>query len=174
MKKVLFLSALVMSVALMAQQPCAKQCTKQCPQPCAKQCAKPCQGKKHACHNVSAEQLAVHKALKFRDALRLNEKQFNSMYKVYLNEFSALKMDSTFCCKNKAEMTPEQCEAKKAEKMKAKANIQKQMKKILDDVQFVMWLDMDKPCCHQHKAQCPQHQQQMPKRRPFLPKDSVQ
>ncbi|MCQ2331557.1 MAG: hypothetical protein MJZ55_06160, partial [Paludibacteraceae bacterium] len=102
------------------------------------------QHKKHFCHNMSAEQLAVHKALKFRDALRLNEKQFNNVYKVYLKEFSALKQDTTFRCMNKAEMTPEMCEAKKAEMVQAKANIQKQMKKILDDAQYVMWLDMDK------------------------------
>ncbi|MBQ0137383.1 MAG: hypothetical protein KBS40_05225 [Bacteroidales bacterium] len=140
MKKVLFLSALVMSAALMAQEPMAKPCAKQCPQPCEQPCAK---HKKHVCHNMSAEQLAVHKALKFRDALRLNEKQFNNVYKVYLKEFSALKQDTTFRCMNKAEMTPEMCEAKKAEMVQAKANIQKQMKKILDDAQYVMWLDMD-------------------------------
>ena len=174
MKKVLFLSALVMSVALMAQEPMAKPCAKQCPQPCAKQCAKPCQDKKHACHNLSAEQMAIHKALKFRDALRLNEKQFNNMYKVYFNEFSALKMDSTFCCKNKAEVTPEQCAAKKAEMMKVKANIQKQMKKILDDAQYVMWLDMDKPCCHQNKQQCHQHKAQCPQHKPQCPQQPQQ
>ncbi len=128
MKKVLFVCALMISAMVMAQGP-----------------------------KVNPQTMAIKKAMEYRDVLRLSEKQFNKMYKVYLDEFTAMKSDTTFCCKGNKEMTKEQHEAMKA-KMKAKMeNRSAKMKKVLDEAQFALWQDMEKPkCCHHShaKPQC--------------------
>ncbi|MCQ2347760.1 MAG: hypothetical protein MJZ65_01060 [Paludibacteraceae bacterium] len=162
MKKVLFVCALMVSAMVMAQGP-----------KCQHHAKPDCKG--NACMSKMAcpQTMAINKAMEYRDVLRLTEKQFNKMYKVYLDEFTAMKSDSTFCCKDKKEMTKEQCEAMKA-KMQAKMDNRKaKMKKVLDDAQFALWLTMEKPkCCHHA---CPKHQgfPPMHKELPPMHKDSV-
>ena len=125
MKKILFVCALMGSAMVMAQSP--------------------------KCKDKSPEARAIHKAMEYRDVLRLDEKQFNKMYKVYLADFTAMQADTTLCCKDKKEMTKEQCEAKKAAMKKVLTNRQNKMKKVLDDAQYALWLEMEKAKCEHHK-----------------------
>lgn len=146
MKKILFVCALMISALAMAQQPACQHNGNHC------------KGNGHQCQKETPQTMAIHKAVKYRDALRLNEKQFNKVYKIYLADFTVMQSDSNLCCKGKKEMTKEQCQAKKEAMKRITESRQAKMKKILDEAQYALWMEMDKPCCHQHKA-CPQHKE---------------
>lgn len=153
MKKNLLVCALMMSAMVMAQPPMGGQCKNH-----------DCQGKGQ-CKKECPETRAVKKAVEYRDALRLTEKQFNKMYKVYLADYTAMQADTTFCGKDK-KLTKEVCEAKKAERQTMMANRQTKMKKILDEAQYALWMYMEtnKGNHHgqqRHQGQSSQHGQSL-------------
>ena len=134
MKKILFVGALIISAMVMAQAPVEGRSEK-----------KVCKVLERQTKPLTPESMAIQKALKYRESLQLTEKQFNKVYKVYLDEFSTMKEDSLFFDKSKKNISKEECESKMAERQKLADKRNKKMKSVLDDAQYALWQELDKP-----------------------------
>ncbi|MBR3648394.1 MAG: hypothetical protein IKN59_08430 [Paludibacteraceae bacterium] len=78
-----------------------------------------------------AEAVALHKAKKYRFALKLNDKQYNEVFKIYEQEFKKM----------------EKCQAKEAMPVGKRGMhlaIDKRMAKVLNAVQYAEWKQMQR------------------------------
>lgn len=135
MKKTILTALAVITMILGAQAQTTTQqnnCTRQ---DTAKMCQHKCQHKK-----FDAQAVALHKAKICRQELRLDEKQYNEVFKAYFAFFQTLEANK-----------PEEGQQFDQKVMKdAKNTLGKQMKKTLSEVQFAEWQQMSR---NHHKRQ---------------------
>ena len=92
------------------------------------------QGKCHRCfeqgQKQNADEIALKKAKKIRHALKLDDKQYNDVYKIYQKTYKKLE-SGAFKGKKRDEMHA------------AHMSIDKQMAKVLNDVQYAEWKQLE-------------------------------
>lgn len=120
----MLVAVMMMSGLMMAQKPCHKGETCEGAAQCRKVQHKP----------ISAQEMALNKAKMLRVKLELDKKQYNEVYKIY-DKYLTDKLAEKNEKQASVTTTSEQ---PKLMKKQDKA-LEKQMKKILTDVQYAEW-----------------------------------
>lgn len=93
---------------------------------------------------LSAQEIALHKAKKCQQQLKLDDKQFNKVFKLFKKELEKMEAAAGKEGADKAQL-----------KKDMKQRIQKKMQGILSEVQFAEWQQMDqrsRQCQHKGKG----------------------
>ncbi len=99
-----------------------------------------------------AQTRAVHKALRLKEQLLLSDEQYDKVYKVYYDAFKSFekervakdsKDEKTFRGNVEAPHDSVAVEKKREEHLKRVAELEKPMKKILNEEQFKRWKELE-------------------------------